>query len=109
MRIQITARRCEIGDDVRDRAEELVERVRRFDPGLSSAEVIFTEEGRQHRAEGILHIDGKDHVVAQGEAPDFLTALDRMYDRLAKILRRKHGAEKNHKGAPRGERVVEAT
>jgi len=109
VRIQIAARRCEINDDVRERAEELVERVRRFDPGVSSAEVIFTEEGREHRAEGILHIDGKDHVVAQGEAADFLSALDVMYDRLSKILRRKHGAEKNHKGGPRGERVVEAT
>lgn len=109
MRIQITARHCEIGQDVRDRAEELVERVRRFDPGVSSAEVIFTEEGRDHRAEGILHIDGKDHVVAHGDAPDFMAALDQMYDRLAKILRRKHGAEKNHKGGSRGERVIEAT
>jgi len=109
VRIQITARHCEVGQDVRERAEELIERVGRFDPRLSSAEVIFTEEGRVHRAEGILHIDGKDHVVAHGDAQDFLTALDQMYDRLAKILRRKHGAEKSHKRSGRSERVTEAT
>ncbi len=109
MRIQITARHFEIGDDVRARAEELIERVRRFDPGLSAAEVVFKEEGRQYRAEGILHIDGKDHVVAHADADDVMTALDRMYDRLAKILRRKRGAEKNHQASPRSDRIVEAT
>jgi len=109
VRIQITARHCEIGQDVRDRAEELIERVKRFDPRLSSADVIFSQEGKQRRAEGILHIDGKDHVVAHGDAHDFLAALDRMYDRLAKILRRKHGQEKHHQATPRSERVAEAT
>ena len=109
MRIQITARHFEIGQDVRERAEELMDRVQRFDPGLSSAEVVFTEEGRQFRAEGILHIDGKDHVVAHADADDLMAALDRMYDRLSKILRRKRGAEKNHQASPRRDRIVEAT
>ena len=109
MRIQITARHCEIGQDVRERAEELMERVKRFDPGLSAADVVFTEEGRQYRAEGILHIDGKDHVVAHADADDVMTALDRMYDRLSKILRRKRGAEKSHQASPRSDRIVEAT
>ncbi|HKK50717.1 MAG TPA: ribosome-associated translation inhibitor RaiA [Myxococcota bacterium] len=109
MRIQITARHCEIGQDVRERAEELIERVKRFDPGLSSAEVVFTEEGRQYRAEGILHIDGKDHVVAQGDADDLMAALDQMYDRLSKILRRKRSAEKNHHAPSRSQRIAEAT
>ncbi|MDT8369315.1 MAG: ribosome-associated translation inhibitor RaiA [Longimicrobiales bacterium] len=109
MRIQIVARHCEIDHQVRERAEELIERARRFDPGVSSAEVIFTEEGRQHRVEAILHIDGKDHVVASADADDFTTALDQMYDRLAKILRRKHGAEKHHQSAPRSGRMIEAT
>ena len=109
MRIQIAARHCQVGDDVRERAEELVERLTRFDPGVSSAEVIFTEEGRTHRAETILHIDGKDHVVAHGDADDFTAALDKMYDRAKKILRRQHGAEKHHKGTPRSERAIETT
>ena len=109
MRIKITARHCEIGHDVRARAEELMDRVQRFDPGLSAAEVVFTEEGRQYRAEGILHIDGKDHVVAHADADDPLGALDRMYDRLSKILRRKRGAEKNHQASARRDRTVEAT
>ncbi len=109
MRIQITARHCDIGQDVRERAEELIERVKRFDPGLSSAEVILTEEGRQFRAEGILHIDGKDHVVAQGDADDLMAALDLMYDRLSKILRRKRSAEKKHQAHPRSQRIAEPT
>lgn len=109
MRIQITARHCEIGQDVRERAEELIERLKRFDPGLSSAEVVFTEEGRLYRAEAILHIDGKDHVVAHADADEVMAALDRMNDRLAKILRRKHGAEKHHQASSRIDRIVEAT
>lgn len=109
MRIQITARHCDIGQDVKERAEELIERVKRFDPGLSSAEVVITEEGRQYRAEGILHIDGKNHVVAQGEADDLMAALDLMYNRLSKILRRKRSAEKKHQASSRSDRIPETT
>lgn len=109
MRIQITTRHCAVEDDVRDRAEELVGKLTRFDPRVSAAEIVFTEEGRTRRAEGILHIDGKDHTVAHGDADNFLSALDLMYDRLAKILRRSRDRDRDHQGPSHAERVLDAS
>ncbi len=109
MRIQIVTRHCEVENEVRDRAEELVTKLTRFDPRVSSAQVIFTEEGRTRRAEGILHIDGKDHAVAHGDSENFFSSLDQMFDRLAKILRRSRDRDTDHQGPTRAERVLDAS
>jgi ribosomal subunit interface protein len=99
MRVQIAARRCEIPETIRTRAEEQLQKLSKYDPGLSRAEVTFEEIRHRKKVEAILTIDRDEPVVAGGEGNEFREALDLMVDRLAKILRRRRSLKTDHKGA----------
>lgn len=106
MRIQIVARRCEVPDSVRRRAEEQARKLARFDGSLSSAEIIFEEEKHRKRVEGILAVDGEEPAVAHAEGDDFRGSLDQAMDRLQKILRRRKDQKMDHQG-PKLSEVVD--
>ena len=108
MRIQIATRNGDVPETVRDRARTQVERLTRYEPRLSSAEIVFDEERHIRKVEGILSVDGSAPVVASGEGDDFRPALDQMLDRVSRMLRRQRDQRTDHK-APRregGDRVV---
>lgn len=100
MRIQIAARHCDVPDSVHKRTEEQIARLAKYDPRVSAAEVVFEEEKRVRRVEVILSVDRGEPVVAKGEGEEFRTALDKVVDRLSRILKRQRGQAKNHQ-APR--------
>lgn len=106
MRIQLVTRDSEIPQAVRDRAEEQVRRLHRFEPRLAGAEVVFEEERHIKRVEGVLSVDREKPVVAQGEGADYRAAVDQMVDRLSKILRRQRSQVTDHRG-PKLSEVVE--
>ncbi|OLD03736.1 MAG: hypothetical protein AUI99_04100 [Gemmatimonadetes bacterium 13_1_40CM_3_69_22] len=74
MRITITARHCDIPDELRARARTLVERLGRVATRPHDAQVLFGEdhgtptvEVRVHAARGVMHVataDGEDHRSA---------------------------------------------
>ena len=99
MRVQLSARHCEIPDAVRARAEDRVARLTRYDPRLSSAEVVFEIEKHLHKVEAVLSIHGDGTVVAKGEGPDFRIAVDQLVDRLAKVLRRRRSQVTDHQAS----------
>ncbi|MEX0980215.1 MAG: HPF/RaiA family ribosome-associated protein, partial [Gemmatimonadota bacterium] len=80
------------------RAKEKMEKLSRYDPRLSAAEVIFDCESHTKRAEAILSVDGGDPVVARGEGSEFRESLDQLIDRLSKIVRRRRSQIKDHQG-----------
>lgn len=98
MRVQIAARRCEIPDAVRSRTEEQLEKLSKYDPNLSGAEVTFEVVRHRKKVEAVLKADKEEPVVAGGEGEEFREALDLMVDRLAKILRRRRSLRKDHQG-----------
>jgi ribosomal subunit interface protein len=98
LRVQVAARHCEIPDSVRTRTEEQIERLAKYDPRVGSAEVVYEEEKRVRRVEVILSILGGEPVVARGEGEEFRTALDKVVDRLGRILRRQRSQAKDHQG-----------
>lgn len=106
LRVQIVQRHCEVPEVVQTRTREKIERLSRYDPRLSSAEIIFDAEKHTKRTEGILSLDGDDPVVAKGEGGEFHESLDQLVDRLSKILRRRRAQLKNHQGPPLSEVVV---
>lgn len=106
MRIQVAARHCDIPDSVRKRTEEQVARLAKFDPRVGSAEVVFEEEKRVRKVEIILTVDRGEPVVARAEGEEFRTALDKVVDRLGRILRRQRGQANNHKGPRLSEGVT---
>lgn len=88
MRVQIAARHCDIPDSVRRRTEEQISRLGKYDPRVNGADVVFEEEKRIRKIEVILSVDGSDPVVARGEGQEFRTALDKVADRLSRMLKR---------------------
>ena len=94
--VNTVARHCDVPDFVTGRAERKIEKLVRFEPRLTSAEVVFHTERHVHRVEAVLSLKGDEPVVARGEARDFATALDQVADRLSKILRRRRSQRVEH-------------
>ena len=106
MRVQIAARHCAIPDSVRRRTEEQITGMGKYDNPVAGAEVVFEEEKRTRRVEVILSVDGGEPVVAHGEGEEFRTALDKVVDRLSRILKRQRAQITNHQGPRRSESVA---
>jgi ribosomal subunit interface protein len=98
LRIQIAARHCEIPDSVRKRTEEQVTRVAKYDRRISAAELVFEEERHNRKVEAILYVDRSEPVIARAEASDFQTAVDKVVDRLTRIVKRQRSQAKSHHG-----------
>jgi ribosomal subunit interface protein len=101
MRVQIAARHCEVPEPVLERARTRIAGLVRYDPRLSSAEVIFDEERHRKRVEVILSVDRREPVVAGGEGTDFQGALDLSLDRASRKLRRLRDRAVDRQASPR--------
>ncbi|HEX9885702.1 MAG TPA: ribosome-associated translation inhibitor RaiA [Longimicrobiales bacterium] len=100
MRVQIAARHCEVPDSARVRVEEQMQKLSKYDPRVSSADIVFEVEKHIKKVEGILSVDRDEPVIATGEGREFRAAIDRMAGRLARILRRRRSQATDHQ-APR--------
>lgn len=89
MRVQITARNCDVTPDARDRATSLIEKLQKFEPDILSADLVFEEDRRSRQVEAILSVARSEPVVAKGSGEDFMSAADNLADKLGKILRRR--------------------
>lgn len=98
MKVNTVARRCDVPNNVIKRANQKVGKLVRFEPRLTSAEIVFRIERHVHRVEAFLSLNGDDPVVARGEAGDFMTALDQVADRLSRIVRRRRAHLVEHRG-----------
>lgn len=86
MRITVTARHCEISDELRARAEQAVEKAAKVASRPQSAEVIFDTDHGERVVEIKLFLPRGTVKVASGEATDFRTALDRAADKIRNQL-----------------------
>ncbi len=103
MRVQIAARHCDVPATVLSRTEEQLQKLSRYDPRVSGAEVVFEVEKHLKKVEAVVKVDREEPVVAGGEGVEFREALDQMVDRLAKILRRRRSQKKDHYRPPTSE------
>ncbi len=108
MRIQIAARHCDIPDSVKTRTEEQIPRLAKFDPRVSQAEVVFGEEKHVRKVEVILSVHGSEPVVARAEGGEFRSALDKVLERLTRILKRQRSMATNHHAPPLSQGVTGA-
>ena len=107
MEVRITSRHTTLPQALQARTEELLSKLNRYDARVSVVEVVFIEEKRSKRIEGILHIDRSDPIVATGEGDDFNEALSQVNDRLGRQLRKLRGQAKNHQAPPLTEALSE--
>ena len=96
MEIRITSRHTNLSDALRERTEELANKLSKYEPRVSAVEVVFEEGKRSKTVEGIAYVDREDPVVASGESEDFRPALHQMIDRMTRQLRRRHKQVTNH-------------
>ncbi|MEZ4414524.1 MAG: HPF/RaiA family ribosome-associated protein [Gemmatimonadota bacterium] len=103
MQVRMTARQCEVPEEAKQRAESRLLKLQRFEPRLSSGELVFTEERHVRRVEAVLSVDGAEPVIAKGEATEFVDAVDRLSERLNRTLRRRRGAKTEHRSRGDGQ------
>lgn len=86
MQTTITARHCEIPEDLKDRAEHIIGRLGSFAQRPVKCTVVFEADHKLASVEVRLHVARGKVFVATGEGPDHRTALDRAEDRLRNQL-----------------------
>ena len=96
MRVQIAARHCDVPEPVRARLREQLEKLTRYDPRVSGADVVFEVEKHVRKVEAIVSVDGGANLVGHGEGDDFRAAVDQVTDRLARRLRRRRSQLTDH-------------
>lgn len=100
MRVQISARHCEITEQLRERTEVVVDRLAQLTPFGQEAAVVFGTEPSGQTVEIRLRLSGGQMLVASGEAPDHRTALDLAEARVRRQLERPTAkAGRKHRGA----------
>ena len=97
VRVQISTRTDDVTQEARDRATELMEKLQKFEPALLSADLVFSEEGRSQQVEAVLSIARSDRVHASGSGNGYTAAADDLFNKLSKILRRRHSQAKDRR------------
>ena len=82
MQTTITARHCEVSDELRERARTVVERLGTLARRPIESTVVFDTQGGGHTVELRLHVARGELLVARGEGDDHRTALDRAEEKL---------------------------
>ena len=100
MDVRISARHCTITDNTRDHAQSRVQRVTRFEPRATAAEILFSQENAFKHAEIRVTVPGGSQVQSHGEAETFRSALDRAAERLERQLRRRRGSIRDRRTIP---------
>ena len=88
MQITVTTRHCDVSDEVKERAEQLVTKLAKLVDRPIRASVIFDEDHNRKLAELHFQLPRGRFKIASAEAVDFRTALDRAADKLRNQLER---------------------
>jgi putative sigma-54 modulation protein len=87
MKIQMTGRHLTVPAPVKRRLAERLEKLTRYVPELSEAQVKLSAEKYRHTAEILIHVRHNDHI-SRAEAGDLESAIDAACDRLEAQVRK---------------------
>lgn len=93
----ITARHCEISEELRVRTEAVLTRLEAHVTDPVDATVVFDVVPQGATAEIRLHTRGEPYV-ASGEAKDHRTALDRAEDRIKRQIEKDAAVSRRGRG-----------
>lgn len=88
MNIQITAKKIEIPQEIRDYIKEKFSRLEKFHQKLSGVEVVIKAEERSVVCEAIIRIDGQEHIVIEVEGDTIQSAADIAQSKAERQLRK---------------------
>ena len=86
MHSAFTARHCEVADDLKIRAQGVMDRLAHYPPHAIEGGVVFDLTAEGHLVELKLHVPGGHWLVATAVERDHRTALDRAEEKLKKQL-----------------------
>ncbi|HKW42131.1 MAG TPA: HPF/RaiA family ribosome-associated protein [Gemmatimonadales bacterium] len=96
MRITITARHCEVAEELRARARAVLARFERIAPRTQNGQIVFVADHGRPTAEVRLHVARGALLVATARGADHRTALDLA---AAKVRRQLEKAPKRRRAA----------
>ena len=99
MKITITARHCDIPDDLRERAASLMEKLAKMAHRPQRTEIVFDEDHQRKVVELRMYLPRQQTHLASAEATDFRTALDRAIEKLRPQLDRKDRSARRERTA----------
>lgn len=88
MNIQITAKKIEIPQEIRDYAKEKFSKLEKFNQKLQSIDVVIKAEERSIICELIIHIDNRDSVVIEVSGDTIQAAVDLAEGKAERQLRK---------------------
>ena len=95
MKTTVTARHCEVPEDLRTRAAEVADKLARLAHRPQRMEIVFDNAHQRRIVELKMWLPRGQTLVASGDETDFRTALDRAAEKLRSQL------EKNAARTPR--------
>ena len=101
MRITVTARHCEISDELKARAQTVLERLGGVAERPVEGAVVFDTGPKAATVEIRLHISRGDTFVGTGEGKEHRSALDRAEEKVKRQL------DKHNQPGHRGRRAEE--
>lgn len=90
MQVTVTGRHYEVTTALRSYLDVRLNRLSRYTDEVFKAHVTLSAEKHRHRAEIVVHAEGKD-FTSKEVAEDMYVAVDRVADKLEKQLRRLKG------------------
>lgn len=102
MNITVTGRHLSISDSLRDYAEKKIKKLERHFNQLIDAHVILAVEKLDHISEVVLNGDGIQ-FHGKEKAADLFSAIDLLFEKMEKQVRRYKEKHQMHKGPEKGE------
>ncbi|MCH9021527.1 MAG: ribosome-associated translation inhibitor RaiA [Planctomycetes bacterium] len=98
MRTNITGRRIEITDAIRQYVEKKTSRLSKYYNRISDIEVVIDLEGLQHTIEVILKVDHAHRFVVRESGEDLYACIDKSMDKVERQLTRRKERSRTRKG-----------
>ncbi len=99
MQIIISGRNVALAESLREHMEERFRRLARFDESVSRIDVTLSEEKNRCMVEANVSVRRGATVHAGAEAPEFRTAVDKLYEKLSRQLKKRRERVRDRKGA----------
>lgn len=97
MQLIISGRNIDIDDALRSHIEEQFERLSRYEPRASRAEITVRQEKNRCVSEAVVTIDRRPPIHGQASADGCRTAIDQLQDKLARQLKKERGRRRDHR------------
>lgn len=104
MNITVTGRHLNVSDSLRDYAEKKIKKLERYFNQLIDAHVILTVEKLDHISEVVMNGDGVQ-FHGREKAADLYSAIDLLFEKMEKQIRRFKEKHQMHKGPDKAETV----